>query len=90
LNSTHADPGGSGSYWFEPMDFTFSVGQTVKFILTSENEFHTFTVDALGIDQNVDVGETAEITHTFTEAGSFDLICIPHQFVGMVGTISVN
>ena len=90
LRVTLADPGRSGSYLFDPADFTFSVGQTVTFALTSENEFHTFTVDALGIDQNVNAGETAEFTHTFTEAGSFDLICIPHQFVGMVGTVTVN
>jgi plastocyanin len=90
LSVTLADPGGSGSYGFEPVDYTFSVGETVTFTLTSEAEFHTFTVDALGIDQNVDPGQTVEITHTFTEAGTFELICVPHQFVGMVGTISVN
>lgn len=84
------DPGGSGSYIYDPSEFTFSVGETVTFALTSESEFHTFTVDDLGIDLNVDAETTETLTFTFDEAGTFELICIPHEALGMVGTITVQ
>jgi len=47
-------------------------------------------VDSLGIDVEVDAGTTEEITFTFSEAGTFDLICIPHESLGMVGKIIVQ
>lgn len=84
------DPGGSGSYKFSPSEFTFSVGETVTFTLASETEFHTFTVDDLGIDQDVNAGETVTLTFTFDTPGTFQLICIPHELLDMVGTTTVQ
>ncbi len=84
------DPAGSGEYKFSPSDLTFSVGDTVTFTLTAEKEFHTFTVDDLNIDVSVTGGATVEHTVTFDRAGSFELICIPHERIGMTGTITVN
>ena len=80
----------SGSYAFDPSELEFSVGDTVSFKLTSEAEFHTFTVDELGIDASVIVHEEATLTFTFQETGTFELICIPHELLGMVGTITVR
>lgn len=84
------DPGGSGSYAFSPTEFSFSVGETVTFPLASEKEFHTFTVDDLGIDESVNAKTVVEITFTFDTAGTFEIICVPHQALGMVGTITVQ
>ena len=80
----------NAKYGFNPTDITVKKGETVTFNLTSENEFHSFTVDSLGIDVEVDAGTTEEITFTFAEAGTFDLICIPHESLGMVGKIIVQ
>lgn len=87
---TLEDPAGSGAYKFGPADMTFSVGETVTFAFSSESEFHTFTVDDLGIDESVDGGTTTTLTFTFDKAGTFDLICVPHEALGMVGTITVQ
>jgi plastocyanin len=84
------DPGGSGEYQFIPSEFTFGVGDTVTFQMSGETEFHTFTVDDLGIDEAVDGGETVTFTVTFDKAGTFELICIPHEAFGMKGTITVQ
>ena len=84
------DPGGSGAYLFDPPNLTYSVGDTVTLELTSEAEFHTFTVDDLDIDVGVDAGSTETLTFTFDKAGTFEIICVPHEFLGMVGTITVN
>ena len=84
------DLGGSGTYMFDPSDLTFDVGDTVTISLCAETEFHTFTVSELEIDVDVDGGKTERLTYTFDKAGTYDLICIPHQALGMVGTITVE
>ena len=84
------DLGGSGEYKFVPSEFTFSVGETVNFVLTSETEFHTFTVDDLGIDEQILPGETGTLSFTFDSPGEYTVICIPHEVLGMVGTITVQ
>ena len=84
------DPGGSGSYVFAPKDLTFNVGDSVCFSLSAETEFHTFTVDELGIDIDLEPGASKTHSFTFTKAGSFKLTCIPHEALGMVGTIKVQ
>ena len=87
---TLADPAGSGSYEFKPGNLTFKVGETVTFTFNAQTEFHTFTVEDLGIDESAVGGETITFTVTFDKAGTFELICIPHQAFGMVGTITVQ
>ena len=87
---TLADPAGSGSYEFKPDNLTFKVGETVTFTFNAQTEFHTFTVDDLGIDEPVDGGSSSTLTFTFDKAGTFELICIPHEALGMVGTITVQ
>ena len=85
------DPGGSGgTYQFDPSELTFSVADRITFTFTAETEFHTFTVDDLGIDVPMDSGTTDTLTFIFDKPGTYDLICIPHESQGMVGTITVQ
>jgi len=84
------DLGGTGAYVFSPNGLTFSAGDCVEITIEAETEFHTFTVEELGIDQSADGGETVTFTFTFAEAGEFGLICVPHESLGMVGTITVQ
>ena len=79
-----------GDYAFGPAELAFSVGETVSFKMTSQNEFHSFTVDDLGIDMEVEAGETGTLNFTFDKAGTYEVICIPHESLGMVGTITVQ
>ena len=90
VTSINGDPAGPhGAYVFDPGDFTFNVGDVVEFTLIAETEFHTFTVDELGIDVSLFGGSPETLLHTFDTAGEFKLICIPHEFQGMVGSITV-
>ena len=84
------DPGGSGKYLFDPDGLTFNVGDVIAFTLTAETEFHTFTVDDLDIDEAVDARDSIRFSFTFDQPGTYDLICIPHETQGMVGTITVR
>ena len=84
------DNGGLGPFEFDPEDLTFIAGETVNFTFESESQLHTFTVEDLGIDVSVDGGETVGFSFTFDKPGKYDLICIPHEKLGMVGTITVE
>ena len=84
------DVGGSGAYTFKPNKFAFNKGQTVTFKMSAETEYHTFTVDKLEIDEDIDAGETKNFKVTFNETGTFELYCIVHKASGMVGEIVVK
>ena len=84
------DTGGSGEYQFVPSKLQFKLNETVTFEMLAETEFHTFTVDALGIDESANGGETLKFTHTFDKPGTFELYCIVHKVYGMVGEIVVE
>ncbi len=84
------DAGGRGPFSFDPADLTFDAGEAVDFTFVGESAFHTFTVADLGIDVDVAAGETVSFQHTFDTPGTFELICVPHQALGMVGTITVR
>ena len=84
------DEAGSGNYLFDPGELTFKVGDSINFVIESETEFHTFSVEDLGIDAASDAGEPVEFNFKFDRAGTFQLICIPHEAQGMVGTITVQ
>ena len=84
------DPGGSGKYQFSTSELTFSVGDTVTFQVSAETEFHTFEVDELDISHEMEAGQTIEFEVTFDKAGTYKLYCVPHEALGMTGTITVN
>ena len=80
----------NSEYKFNPEQLTFTVGETVKLNLTSQSEFHSFTVDDLDIDVEVEAETTESLTFTFDKPGTYDIICIPHESLGMIGTIVVQ
>ena len=80
----------NSEYKFNPEQLSFTVGETVKLNLTSQSEFHSFTVDDLDIDIEVEAETTEGFTFTFDKPGTYDVICIPHESLGMVGTIVVQ
>ena len=84
------DPGKSGEYVYDPAEFTFERGEEVTLVLTSEGEFHTFTVPDLEIDVHVDAWKTKALTFTFDKPGTFKLVCTPHETLGMTGVITVR
>ncbi|MFH1141320.1 MAG: plastocyanin/azurin family copper-binding protein [Chloroflexota bacterium] len=46
--------------------------------------------EAASVDIVVNVGETVQQTITPTKAGTFKLICVPHEGLGMVGQVIVK
>ena len=84
------DNGGRGPYQFSPAVLRFAAGDVVTFSLTPESVYHTFTIDGLNLDLDVDVGSPTLAAFSFDEPGTYDLICIAHELYGMVGTVVVE
>lgn len=77
-------------YTFDPADLTFEVGKAYTLSFNAPGEFHTFTIEDLDINIFINANQAVTEPITFDQAGRFELICVPHQFQGMVGTVTVQ
>jgi cytochrome c oxidase subunit II len=60
---------------FSPKEITLKKGETVTLQLKSEDVTHGFFLRPLGIDTDIPAGQTAEVTVTPREVGSYRAIC---------------
>ncbi|MCZ6615481.1 MAG: DUF4382 domain-containing protein [Chloroflexi bacterium] len=77
-------------YVFDPDTYEFELGKTYTLVFEPTGEFHTFNVDELGIEIFVNAGEEVKQEITPSVPGTFKLYCIPHESLGMVGTVTVS
>lgn len=77
--------------YFNPKDITIPNGKTTKLLLTNEGKTeHTFTVEELRIDVEVQPGQEKIITVKPEKSGTYELICRYHYQEGMVGKVIVK
>lgn len=97
-NHGEADVSGQASLEFELDDFYFAptvlegeAGQSVTLEAFNEGEAqHTFTVDALGIDETLSPGAGKSLEVTLPESGALLFYCRFHRNQGMLGALSVG
>lgn len=90
-----------GDQIFDPEVVWLDVGGTVTFV--NESGTHSATAyaeangkpnripsDAEAFDSGILTEQGAAFTHTFEAEGVYDYYCIPHEAVGMVGTVVVG
>ena len=85
-----SDCAGADGCAFSPSDFEFRTGETVRFQLVAESEFHTFTINELGVNEAINARQTRYLDVTFDRPGEYALICVPHESLGMKGAIAVR
>lgn len=77
--------------FFNPEVITIPTGTATTLILKNKGkEEHTFTVEKLGIDAEVQVGKEKTITVQPKQPGTYELICRYHFQEGMVGKVIVE
>ena len=73
---------------FAPTESTAPAGAEVTVKLRNTGAApHTFTIAALGVDEQVAAGETGEATFTMPDTGNVDFVCRFHEGQGMKGTV---
>lgn len=74
---------------FAPTTFSAESGEITVFVRNRDNTFHTFTIEDLGVD--LDIPGKAEAKVTFDAGpGVYEFICVPHEGMGMKGTLQVQ
>ena len=77
--------------FFNPKDITIPNGRTTTLILKNKGKKeHTFTVEMLKIDAEVQPGSQKSITVNPEKPGTYNLICRYHFQEGMVGKVIVK
>ncbi|WP_163103531.1 cupredoxin domain-containing protein [Peribacillus alkalitolerans] len=77
--------------FFNPKVISIPNGITTTLILKNKGKkVHTFTVDKLGIDAEIQPGNEKTITVEPKMPGTYELICRYHFQEGMVGTVIVK
>ncbi|MEY8755519.1 cupredoxin domain-containing protein [Peribacillus frigoritolerans] len=77
--------------FFNPEVITIPNGTATTLILKNKGKKeHTFTVEKLGIDAEVQAGKEKNITVQPKQPGTYELICRYHFQEGMVGKVIVE
>lgn len=77
--------------FFNPEVITIPNGTATTLILKNKGKKeHTFTVEKLGIDAEVQAGKEKTITVQPKQSGTYELICRYHFQKGMVGKVIVE
>jgi plastocyanin len=77
--------------YFNPKVITIPKGTATKLILKNKGKKeHTFTVEKLGVDAEVQPGKEKTITVNPKQPGTYELICRYHFQEGMVGKVIVK
>ncbi|WP_102271912.1 cupredoxin domain-containing protein [Cytobacillus massiliigabonensis] len=77
--------------YFNPKVITISNDRTTTLILKNKGKKeHTFTVEKLGIDAEVQPGKETTITVKPKQPGTYELICRYHFQEGMAGKVIVK
>ncbi|PDY46809.1 cupredoxin domain-containing protein [Bacillus pseudomycoides] len=77
--------------YFNPNVITIPIGRTTTLILKNQgNKEHTFTVEKLRIDAEVQPGKEKTITVKPKKPGTYELVCRYHFQKGMDGKVIVK
>ncbi len=76
------------SFQYTLRDVHLEAGDTVTLSFKARREYHTFTIDRLGIDEVITPGQTNRFSYTFHVPGAYEFYCIPHPY--MTGVVRVT
>jgi plastocyanin len=76
--------------FFDPANITVEPGTTVTWVQSGNNPHTTTSYDGLWDSGMMEGGSGETFSFTFEEPGTFDYFCIPHESLGMIGTVTVT
>ena len=76
--------------FFDPANITVEPGTTVTWVQSGNNPHTTTSYDGLWDSGLLPGGSGRTFSFTFEEPGTYDYFCIPHEDLGMVGTVTVT
>lgn len=76
--------------FFDPATITVEPGTTVTWIQSGNNTHTTTSYDGLWDSGMIEGGSGGTFSFTFEEPGTYDYFCIPHESLGMIGSVTVT
>src|SRR3712207_3855288 len=76
--------------FFDQANITVEPGTTVTWVQSGDNAHTTTSYDGLWDSGMIEGGTDGTFSFTFEEPGTYDYFCIPHEELGMVGTVTVS
>ncbi len=76
--------------FFDSANITVEPGTTVTWVQSGDNPHTTTSYDGLWDSGMIEGGTDGTFSYTFDEPGTYDYFCIPHEEMGMVGTVTVT
>ena len=74
---------------FVPATISAPSGETTVFVENQDNVLHTLTIDELDVDLQIPAKTEAKVTFN-AEPGTYEIVCVPHEGMGMTGTLEVE
>jgi plastocyanin len=75
--------------FFDPANITVEPGTTVTWVQSGDNPHTTTSYDGLWDSGMIEGGSGGTFSFTFEESGTYDYFCIPHEQLGMIGSVTV-
>jgi plastocyanin len=75
---------------FDPANITVEPGTTVTWVQSGNNPHTTTSYDGLWDSGMIEGGSGGTFSFTFEEPGTYDYFCIPHEKLGMIGSVTVT
>ncbi len=76
--------------FFDPANITIEPGTTVTWVQSGDNPHTTTSYDGLWDSGMIEGGSGGTFSFTFEEPGTYDYFCIPHEDLGMIGSVTVT
>jgi plastocyanin len=76
--------------FFDPANITVEPGTTVTWVQSGNNPHTTTSYDGLWDSGMIEGGSGGTFSFTFEELGTYDYFCIPHESLGMIGSVTVT
>jgi len=76
--------------FFDQANITVEPGTTVTWVQSGDNTHTTTSYDGLWDSGMIEGGSGGTFSFTFEEPGTYDYYCIPHESLGMTGSVTVT
>src|SRR5215212_5040298 len=76
--------------FFDQANITVEPGTTVTWVQSGNNAHTTTSYDGLWDSGMIEGGSGGTFSFTFEEPGTYDYYCIPHESMGMIGSVTVS
>jgi plastocyanin len=74
--------------FFDQANITVEPGTTVTWVQSGDNAHTTTSYDGLWDSGMIEGGSGGTFSFTFEEPGTYDYFCVPHESLGMIGTVT--